>query len=311
MCTDPVAGTSTCMGDSGGPLTDAAASKLLGIISFGSGCQPDRIPDGYVRMSSVADWVKEQICMISSDPPSGCPPPAALDPQAVEIALEFDHDFFSDQTTFAVRSRTTREIAYSGPTYTPKRDETRKSTFHLLPGQYTFEVYDTKGNGLTVGAGKVDGSWTLAALYDGVTETPLASGDAYFEKLQTTNFSVEQRTGPAPPKEQAPVEAPVDADLAICLNQKAAEESNASLFGTSCSCDQGSQLTCRNNDNEVCQPQYSSCSASSECCSGRSCRSGLCRETGATITERDDSRLGNDSMGGSANRRSFGNLRRR
>ena len=50
MCTDPIDGTSTCLGDSGGPLTDAEGTRLLGIVSFGSGCKPDLIPDGYVRM---------------------------------------------------------------------------------------------------------------------------------------------------------------------------------------------------------------------------------------------------------------------
>jgi hypothetical protein len=52
MCTDPIDGSSTCLGDSGGPLTDVDGTRLLGIVSFGAGCYADQIPDGYVRMVS-------------------------------------------------------------------------------------------------------------------------------------------------------------------------------------------------------------------------------------------------------------------
>ena len=44
LCTDPFGGTTaTCLGDSGGPLTDEFGTVLMGVISFGSGCEADNL----------------------------------------------------------------------------------------------------------------------------------------------------------------------------------------------------------------------------------------------------------------------------
>jgi hypothetical protein len=307
MCTDPIDGTSTCLGDSGGPLTDADANVLLGIISFGAGCTADNIPDGYVRLSAVANWIDEQICLISDDKPTDCPPPPAHDPREVPIVLYFDHDHFAEETTFAVRDMQTQNIVYNGPRYIPERGERVKTFFSLLPGNYRFEVHDMDNDGISapdnLGG---DGDWKIVALYDGVSETQLAVSDkSFFGRKQTTNFTVGEST-------VVNVESSDLTKLEIesCWEQKGIEDVLGTLFGTKCSCDQNGQLLCMDANNKKCQHLNSSCDQTSECCSGRSCRAGYCRDiTNISGGTRDDAKLGNDSVGGAAGHGRSGNLR--
>jgi trypsin len=57
-----------CSGDSGGPLIDNASQSLVGIVSFGPGC--DRImPSGYTRVSAHFDWLQREVCALSANPP--------------------------------------------------------------------------------------------------------------------------------------------------------------------------------------------------------------------------------------------------
>ncbi|KAL3924038.1 MAG: hypothetical protein SGILL_001287, partial [Bacillariaceae sp.] len=305
MCTDPIAGSSTCLGDSGGPLTDRDGTRLLGIVSFGSGCNPDQIPDGY---SATADWVFEQICALSDDPPSNCPP-MGRDSSEVKMALYFDHDFFSEETTFSIREQRSRNIVYTGPTYTPERGERAKSEFYLLPGDYTFEVYDTDGNGLMSEGNGEDGSWYLEALYSDSNEDRVASGGPFFGREDYVNFRVDpaQATpGPTPaPTNPPPTNPPTNNPATdACLVSKAKEDIAGALFGTTCECfSDAGQLICRNGNNQVCQTLNRECVINQDCCSGRGCRAGFCRDnnTGGGGS-REDSRLGGAAIGGAAGR---------
>ena len=52
-----------CYGDSGGPITLLDSNIQVGIVSFGSWkCYDHRFPNGFTRVSEVADWVKETVC---------------------------------------------------------------------------------------------------------------------------------------------------------------------------------------------------------------------------------------------------------
>jgi hypothetical protein len=316
-------GTSTCLGDSGGPLTNADATKLLGIISFGSGCSSEIIPNGHVRVSAVASWIKKQICLISDDKPSDCPPRTAAvqGPREVQMVLYFDHDYYSDETTFGVRDTQTQDIVYSGPQYTPERGESVKSSFYLLPGEYIFEVNDKGNDGISAPANVGgDGNWKLFALYDGVSETRVAVSDgADFGRKQTTDFTVRESTTVdvesirSEPETHTVSENPANPQLERCLERKNAEEATGGLFGTKCDCSQNGQLLCLTSGNgQQCEPQNAVCGPSAECCSGRTCRAGYCRAANSVGEGgRDDSKIGSGTVGGAASQRRSGNLRRK
>ena len=52
----------TCVGDSGGPLVaegPSGADRVIGVVSFGSGCAGDLPVTVYTRVSAYADWIAE------------------------------------------------------------------------------------------------------------------------------------------------------------------------------------------------------------------------------------------------------------
>ncbi|KAL3822898.1 hypothetical protein ACHAXA_010681 [Cyclostephanos tholiformis] len=56
----------TCQGDSGGPLV--FQGMLVGITSWGVGCNNRDFPGVYARISSAYGWIKRNICMFSMVP---------------------------------------------------------------------------------------------------------------------------------------------------------------------------------------------------------------------------------------------------
>jgi hypothetical protein len=222
------------------------------------------------------------------------------------MALYFDHDFYSDETTFAVRERASKQVVFTGPKYTPERGESVRSEFYLAPGDYTFEVYDTDGNGLISEGNGNNGSWYLVALYDDVTEDQVAKGEPWFVRSDKIDFSVN------PPLEiPKQEEDPVNPTYEACLVQRAAEDIVGELFGTTCDCNANSgKLTCRNGSGQICTPQNKQCVIDADCCSGRRCRASVCRKN--NTVGREDSKLGRGgTVGGASGRQGGGKLRGR
>ena len=81
--------TSVCNGDSGGPLIARQNDTIfqVGLMSFGRQCQSNPYPSGFTRISYYYDWIQQQICYYSSDPPADCPPRPKPHPYQVPIRI--------------------------------------------------------------------------------------------------------------------------------------------------------------------------------------------------------------------------------
>lgn len=324
MCTDPYDDkTATCLGDSGGPLTDFSRTTLVGVISFGSGCEADRIPDGHVRISEVHDWIEDQICLLSANPPASCGNKVPLDPQSVEVVIDFTHDFYPEHTSFAIKNKKTQEIVYAGPEYIPTRNGNHRETVFLLPGDYSFDVYDIQGNGLQSSQG--NGSWKILALYDGATETEIATGGADFNNQQVTRFVLGERTFPLDDNDIEDTSPDTNVSIIMqqldkCLEAKTSQLANEEMFSSACSCvaspsSQDIVLSCFHESGVVCAHKYQSCSTSDDCCGEFECETGKCgREARVPVSlGRDRNRISGSSASGGAATRGPGrhNLRRK
>ena len=209
LCVDPEETSSVCNGDSGGPLVTKSTGEQVGVSSFTVRCEDDEIPDGFARVSFFYGWIQKMICEISSMPPADCqdgePNNSSRDPNEVDLRLVFNFDWDAHEITFAIRNKVTGLIEYAGPHFVAFQGSTQESFLSLLPGEYTMEVYDTLGgNGLRcpdpTGLSCIwypDGSWNLHATYpDRDAEVEIASGNAYFQYLQTTDFGIEGHSNP-------------------------------------------------------------------------------------------------------------------
>lgn len=68
----------SCPGDAGGPVLKAGTNTLVGIQSFSDRATcSSRTLNGYARISYSYNWIEEQICALSSNPPTSCPKPSA------------------------------------------------------------------------------------------------------------------------------------------------------------------------------------------------------------------------------------------
>ena len=218
ICANPIDGSSICQGDSGGPLLTLNGAQV-GVVSFTVLCEPDSIADGFARLSYFDDWIQTTICDLSQDAPIGCIPSPPPPSDAIEVEINFRFDFFPEETTYAIRKQVDGSIAHVGPTYVPGRGETWSTSVFLLPGQYSFEVYDTYGDGLMGAVESIPhGSWEIIAVYGSRSddEVRIAIGIPGFESLQNTSFEVaETIEGPTNESTNNPASIPTQSPTLV------------------------------------------------------------------------------------------------
>lgn len=166
-------------------------------------------------------------------------------------------------------------------------------------GEYTLEISDIAGNGLSPVASGSDkkGSWRLTALYQEDNQTELASGGANFFSKDLVDFVVDavETQSPELVTEEKNSEPSND-----CLEKKLAEERSLGLStGIVCDCAQDAfsmssgrwELSCVDtNTNNICAINHGACGdpISVKCCGNRRCSNGRCR---LVSQGRDDRRI--------------------
>jgi Trypsin len=73
-------GGNPCQGDSGGPLLggDGAATRLVGIVSYGAGCGTAGVPGVYTRVSAFASWIITEVATLGGKAPAPAPNPPTV-----------------------------------------------------------------------------------------------------------------------------------------------------------------------------------------------------------------------------------------
>lgn len=168
-------GKDTCQGDSGGPIVDANGVQV-GVTSWGNGCARDGFPGVYARVSAVYDWIQEEICNMSDNPPASCnddqgesTDPPTLDntdaptdedegdnpdsdlvqPKGISIRVDITYDEYPQENAWVLYNDVTKEELY----FSEYGDHTSaglqsKVFTDLNPGRYVFLMMDEYWDGV-------------------------------------------------------------------------------------------------------------------------------------------------------------------
>ena len=203
----PGGGKDACQGDSGGPLL-TPDNKIVGVVSFGVGCARASHAGVYARVSTVSTWIKNEVCNLSSNPPSYCNPapptkpptfsptsrptthnPASSPtetPEYVKVKLVMKYDNAPSQTSWEIHAQPSGREVFSGPIVPPQANSQVPYIWNLFPtGEYTISVYDTGFNGLAL-----DSYFDIVQIHSDGTEVKLAEGTDDFLYSTTVAFTV-------------------------------------------------------------------------------------------------------------------------
>lgn len=320
---------STCNGDSGGPVTmqQAAAETdenqvLVGVISAGIGCSTATFPNGHARISKVSEWIQEQICRLSYNPPTDCVQNHSTSSTTVPLQLSFSFDFFPQETLYAIRSLGDQRLVYTGPEMIAQRNQQVNTTIYLLPGLYAMEVYDTFGNGMMGRTGTPAdpsvGEWELIALPNNDTTyggTLLARGYGNFTQNQITPFEIMSPTN-------GTIFEEVNLTISECLVLQGDRSESPRLYTNphiTCECLPSLsvynlsplyRLVCHENATaSFCAKNFEVCRSTAECCGGLACINDVCFGHSSTNRIKEESKIGGEKLGQNGHSRA-GGLRR-
>ena len=163
----------TCYGDSGGPIMIKGATSeddvQVGVTSWGPfDCGHPKIPAFYARISEVKDWIDNNVCRLSLNPPDdfGCAPSSVSNEpdfsgELVEVTIEIQLDTSPQETGWILQSANENDVLVtygyqpigSLVNETVGFGESLVTTVLNIPNNraYIFTVLDAYGDGSDVG----------------------------------------------------------------------------------------------------------------------------------------------------------------
>mmetsp|Transcript_43989 Transcript_43989/g.78955 ORF Transcript_43989/g.78955 Transcript_43989/m.78955 type:complete len:600 (+) Transcript_43989:48-1847(+) len=157
-------GEDSCQGDSGGPLvmkgSGGSADVQVGVVSWGIGCANEIFPGVYARVSSVYDWIRNEVCKRSSDPPDdfGCSSTTSEAAVCEPFSFDLRTDGHASETSWKLE-KIEGNVASSVGSGPPQAAVYADNTYYqgaaygcLPPGRYRFTMKDSYGDGI-IGSG--------------------------------------------------------------------------------------------------------------------------------------------------------------
>jgi trypsin len=142
----PGGGKDSCQGDSGGPIFDQEGIQV-GVTSFGIGCAQAAFPGVYARVSGVKDWIDATLCELASTPPASCGQIQTNTGNNV-VVIEVKYDDFPEETGWTLRDSAGTLIASQATGSFLTFGGFVSKTVFVTEGDYTFEMTDTKSDGI-------------------------------------------------------------------------------------------------------------------------------------------------------------------
>ena len=153
-----------CYGDSGGPLFDHQSQRLMGLVSWGYGCNIG-YPTVFARIASQFDWLRNTVCPNTEKKPEFCGQRMSAKPSCKNekhriLELEFETDnwapedntvqvFAKKQGEFKKRRMNIKKINKRNALFTKYKCLNKNKC-------YKFVMNDVNGDGICCshGAGK-------------------------------------------------------------------------------------------------------------------------------------------------------------